>query len=144
MDELQEDRQRLDDVTILVVDDDEDTRGVLRQILEFHGARVLLAENGWAALDVLLRTEPDLMLLDLMMPGLDGFGVMKRVREDPRLGRVVVVAVTALTSRADFLRSLKAGFYGHITKPFDPDRLVAGVERAIAPWRQRLPERRAS
>jgi CheY-like chemotaxis protein len=144
MDELQDDRQRLDGITILAVDDDEDSREVLRQILEFHGARVLLAENGRAALDILRRTEPDLMLCDLMMPGLDGFGVMKRVRGDPRLARVVVVAVTGLTSRVDFLRTLKAGFYGHITKPFDPDRLVAGVERAIAPWRHRLRERRAS
>jgi CheY-like chemotaxis protein len=68
---------------------------------------------------------------------------MKRVREDPRLSRVVVVALTALTSRTDFLRTLKAGFYGHITKPFDHDRLVAGVERALAPWRHRPQERRA-
>jgi two-component system cell cycle response regulator DivK len=135
--------QRLDGITVLVVDDDEDTRELLRQVLEFHGARVLLAEDGRGALDILGRTEPDLMLCDLMMPGLDGFGVMKRVREDPRLSRVVVVALTALTSRTDFLRTLKAGFYGHITKPFDHDRLVAGVERALAPWRHRPQERRA-
>jgi CheY-like chemotaxis protein len=120
------------------------SREVLRQILEFHGARVLLAENGRAALDILRRTEPDLMLCDLMMPGLDGFGLMKQIRGDPRLARVVVVAVTGLTSQLDVLRTLKAGFYGHITKPFDHDRLVAGIERAIAPWRDRLPERKAS
>lgn len=121
----------LEGVTILVVDDDADAREVLRQMVEWFGARVYTARDGREALDLLETEVPDLLLLDLRMPRLDGFGVFAHVRADPRLGKLRAIAVTALGRDDDVMRTLEAGFDGHLVKPIDFDVLAAALRRAL-------------
>src|SRR5437867_4239948 len=83
-------------LSILVVEDHPDSRQVPEQLLQGDGARVCLAEHGQEALDILERERPDVILLDLLMPVMDGFALITHLRQDPRWARLPVVAVTAL------------------------------------------------
>jgi CheY-like chemotaxis protein len=122
-------------VTVLVIEDHEDTRDLLRRILESLGIRTLVARDGQEALEVMARRLPDLVLCDLRMPVLDGFAFLRAVRRDPGARRVPVVAVTAHGADRDLHATWRAGFDGHLTKPFDFDSIVAVVERALgARW----------
>jgi CheY-like chemotaxis protein len=111
-------------VTVLVIDDDELTLDATRALLESLGVKVLLARNGAAGLDLLTTVVPDLILCDLQMPRLDGFGFLAQLRRQPGLRRVPVVAITGLASTADMLRSGEAGFRGHLVKPVDEEELL--------------------
>jgi CheY-like chemotaxis protein len=124
-------RPRLDlrSVTVLVVEDHEDSREMLRQIVESFGARVVLASDGREALRIVRWIRPDLVLCDLRMPNIDGFGFIDRIRHDPALSRMAVVAVTALASDADIRRTWEAGFDGHLVKPIDYEVIAAQLER---------------
>jgi CheY-like chemotaxis protein len=102
---------------VLVIDDDEDVRAALGARLEGLGHRVLLAEDAEAGLQLLKSDEPDLVLCDLQMPGLDGFGFMARVRETPRLDGMPIVALSGRGSLADIARSQALGFRAHVVKP---------------------------
>jgi CheY-like chemotaxis protein len=123
--------------TVLVVEDDQDSRAMLGQMLEALGARVVLAGSVSAALDALADGAPDLILCDLRLAGLDGFGLIRRVREDPRLSGKPVVAVTARGSAADYQQTWEAGFDGHFVKPIDFDTAAEILGRY-------LPDRPAS
>jgi two-component system, chemotaxis family, CheB/CheR fusion protein len=125
------DKSRLRGKTILVVDDHADTRELLRQALESLGATVRTATSGEDALTFLTAQVPELILLDLLMPGMDGLTVMKRLRADPRLAAVPVVAVTALGMDADYKLTGEAGFEGHVSKPFDLEGLASVLERVL-------------
>jgi CheY-like chemotaxis protein len=118
-------------VSVLIVDDDPDCREVLRQMVEWFGARVHTTRDGRAALAWLARATPDLLLLDLRMPGMDGFRVLERLRADPRLRKLRAIAVTARGSDADIMRTWAAGFDGHLVKPIDMETLAAALNRAF-------------
>jgi CheY-like chemotaxis protein len=105
-------------LTILVVDDDEFVRDSTRLILEDAGARVLTARDGANAVDQLATHTPDLILSDLVMPRMDGYQLVERVRSDPTRPSLPVIAVSALASPADRERILRAGFDAHLGKPF--------------------------
>jgi CheY-like chemotaxis protein len=123
--------------TVLVVEDDQDSRTMLGQMLEALGARVVLTGGVSAALDALADGAPDLILCDLRLAELDGFGLIRRVREDPRLSGKPVVAVTARGSAADYQQTWEAGFDGHFVKPIDFDTAAEILGRY-------LPDRPAS
>src|SRR5262249_32306629 len=95
-------RLKLDGVTILVVEDHPDSRDMLRELVESFGASVAIARNGYEALGTALLRKPDLVLCDLVMPLMDGFAFVYRVRSHPTLANVPVIAVLALGSDADF------------------------------------------
>jgi CheY-like chemotaxis protein len=105
--------------TVLVIEDDPDSRAMMRQMLEALGARVLLAESAAAALCALADETPDLVLCDLRLAELDDFGLVRQLREEPRLSAKPVVAVTARGSAADYQQTWEAGFDGHFVKPID-------------------------
>jgi DNA-binding response OmpR family regulator len=115
--------------TILVVDDDDDIRGLLRATIERGAHRVVEAADGEEALGVIGRAPPDLVLLDVNMPGVDGPGVCRRVKADAATRAIKVLMLTAATGDEDRRRGLEAGADGYITKPFSPlsllDRLGA-------------------
>jgi PAS domain S-box-containing protein len=111
--------------TILVVDDVAANRDTLRELLEPEGYRLLEAADGPAALQLAAATPPDLVLLDVMMPGMDGFEVCRRLRAHPQLAEVPVIMVTALDDRASRLAGLEAGADDFITKPFHRAELRA-------------------
>ncbi|MFH0811110.1 MAG: response regulator [Pseudomonadota bacterium] len=117
--------------TVLVVDDEPDTVEFERTVLEQEGFRVLEAENGPAAIDVLDRESVGVVLLDLKMPGMDGIEVCRRIKEDPRLHDVNVQIVTARSDEPMVRQSYQAGADGYILKPFDTDSFVNKVAAAF-------------
>jgi signal transduction histidine kinase/CheY-like chemotaxis protein len=130
---------RLDGLAILVVEDSVDTAEATRLLLQDMGARVVVAKNGLEALDVLAGDEPDAVVCDLRMPGLDGFEFLRRLRADRRLGRLPVVALSGFASAGDFQRTREAGFDGHVGKPFDATALAAALHGALAGVRRGQP-----
>lgn len=129
--------------TILAVDDEPKARNLLRNLLEIEGYRVLLAEDGPAAL-LAAREQPDAVLLDLMMPGMDGFEVCRRLRADAKLADVPIIMLTALDDRASRLEGLEAGADDFLCKPFDSAELRARLRTITRLNRfRRLSEERA-
>lgn len=108
---------------------------MLRQTVESFGAKVEVAADGREALACAGWFRPDLVLCDLRMPVLDGYGFIERIRADPRLSRTPVLAVTALGADADFRRTFDAGFNGHLVKPVDYETIAAQLERIF--WAHR-------
>jgi len=116
----------LDGVRILVVDDDDDTRELITRVLEGRGAQVLSAASAEEAWSVFERAVPDALLVDIAMPGEDGYSFIRRVRACPpdRGGRTPAAALTARVVVEDRLESLRAGFQSHMAKPVDPEELA--------------------
>ncbi|GIX06811.1 MAG: fused response regulator/phosphatase [Candidatus Poribacteria bacterium] len=122
---------------ILVVDDEPDVLDLVELVLAPEGFEVLLAKDGLEALDQARSNRPELILLDLSMPGMDGFQVIEKLREDPSTASIPVVMLTARAQISDKLRGLSSGADDYITKPFDPDELVERVRAVLA--RQKRP-----
>jgi CheY-like chemotaxis protein len=108
---------------VLVVDDCPDTAAVMEMLLSLWGHDVAVALDGRAALDVAAAFAPDVVLLDIGLPHLDGYEVARRLRRDPRLRGAVVVSVSGYAEPADRQRSRQAGCDAHLVKPVDPDML---------------------
>ena len=118
-------------LSLLVVDDMEDARETLRELLQHLGAKVSVAGSGREGLDIVRDAGPDLVLCDLRMPRMDGFEFIRQLNCETLPAPPPVVAVTALTSEADQQRTRKAGFDGHINKPYDELAIVAAVFAAL-------------
>ena len=108
---------------VLVVDDNEDSAESLAMLLEISGHAVWMAHDGPTALEATVNDQPDLVLLDIGLPGLDGFEVAKRIRQQPTLKDIVLVAMTGYGQATDRQRSQEAGFDHHLVKPVDFDEL---------------------
>lgn len=111
--------------TILIVDDEPAGRDTLESILEGQGYRLEMAGSGFEALEKARQLFPDVILLDVMMPGMDGFEVCRRIRNDPSLAEIPIIMLTALDERQSFLRGLESGADEYITKPYDRFELRA-------------------
>jgi len=118
-------------IRILIVEDHADSRELLRQIVASFGATVWVAADGSEALAIASAWTPDLILADLRMPGMDGFALLSRLRDAPRLCGIRVVAVSALATGADIKRTWLAGFDGHVAKPIDYDLVALVIERVF-------------
>jgi diguanylate cyclase (GGDEF)-like protein len=116
---------------ILVVDDTADVRDLLRFTLLARGYDCLIAEDGPDGLDQAERFVPDLILLDLMMPGMDGYEVCQRLKQSPTTRRIPVIFLTARAEVPDRVRGLTLGAVDYIPKPFDPRELAARVDVAL-------------
>jgi DNA-binding response OmpR family regulator len=114
--------------SILVVDDDDDIRGLLRALLERAGHGVSEASDGRAGLRELYRSSPDLVILDVAMPGLDGWATLERIRE---VTDVPVLMLTARDAELERVRGLKGGADDYVVKPFGRQELVARVEALL-------------
>ena len=119
--------------TILVADDEEGIRVLCRVNLEMSGYSVLEASDGLSALDTARTAHPDLVFLDVMMPGMDGWDVLRRLKEDPATADIPVVMLTARTSEADQIRAWGEGVLQYLAKPFSPQLLEEYAELALAP-----------
>ncbi|MFU8855778.1 MAG: response regulator [Deferrisomatales bacterium] len=113
--------------TVLVVEDNEDNRALVVKVLTRQGYRVLEALSGEEALDLAAREHPDLVLMDLNLRGMSGFDATRRLKEDPELRGVPVVALTAYAMVGDRERALAAGCDGYLSKPVDVRRLPETV-----------------
>jgi len=116
---------------ILVVDDDEHIRTLMRIQLGLRGYEVIEAANGQEALDACAKGGIELALLDIEMPGLDGYEVLTRIKADERLREVPVVLVTARTLAGDVVRGLGLGAHDYLRKPFESSELLARTDAAI-------------
>ena len=116
---------------VLIVDDDEDIRAYLEVTLELAGFDVLLAGSGEHALAVARDEEPDLVVLDVMMPGIDGLEVLRRLRADARTSHLPVILLTAKAQTDDTVRGLEVGADDYVTKPFDAEVLLARIHSAL-------------
>ena len=114
--------------TVVVVDDDRQIRGFIKMVLELEGFRVLTAADGESALAVFETESPDLMLLDIMMPGMDGYTVCRRVRQ---FSQLPIIMVTALGDDAKVVAGLEAGADDYVVKPVSAAQLVARVEAVL-------------
>ena len=124
---------------ILVVDDNQDNAEIIRQYLEIRGYPITVAHSGDEALAVFETVRPALVLLDVMMPGRDGWDVCRTIKQHPTLGRNVrIIMVTALTEMADKREALQTGADDYVEKPFDLPTLAATVQRNLAVQRTAL------
>jgi CheY-like chemotaxis protein len=118
--------------SILVVDDNHDNAEIIRQYLEVRGYPIAVAHNGDEALACFETVRPAIVLLDVMMPGRDGWEVSRIMKQHPELGRSVrVIMVTALDDLDDKREALQSGADDYVSKPFDLPSLAATVQRNI-------------
>ncbi|HEX8474936.1 MAG TPA: response regulator [Pyrinomonadaceae bacterium] len=117
---------------VMVVEDFEDNRFMMRRLLEMSGYRVVEAINGQEAVEVALREQPDLILMDLSLPLLDGLAATRRIREHAELKNVPIVAVSAHDTADFHADALAAGCNEYVTKPIDFDELETLLQRLFA------------
>ena len=127
---------------VLIVDDDPDIRMMLRFALEDVGFDVRLATDGVEALAALRERAPECMVLDLMMPNLDGFGLLRMMRETGLADATRTVILTCKVDDADVVTGLELGAHEYLSKPFDPDRLAGTLRRLLDSTAEALADRR--
>lgn len=117
--------------TILIAEDNPTNRELLRELLEPRGYTVTEACNGAEALAVVEQAHPDILLLDIGMPVLDGFAVVRKLRDNPRFASLPIVAVTAYAMQGDREKILNSGFDGYLSKPITSVSLVHELDRLL-------------
>jgi len=129
---------------ILIAEDNAVNRELLRELLEMQGHTVIEAINGEEALRMVEEAKPDILLLDLGMPVLDGYGTVRKIRENPRFAGLPVLAVTAYAMQGDKERILSCGFDGYLSKPINPTLLFQELEHMLSLIKRRTnPDERA-
>jgi CheY-like chemotaxis protein len=118
-------------IKVLVAEDNAVNRELLRELLEARGYAVVEACDGEEALHAIEQMQPDILLLDIGMPKLDGLAVMSKIRENPRLALLPVLAVTAYAMQGDREKILNAGFDGYLSKPINPLALQQELKRLL-------------
>ena len=117
---------------ILIAEDDPDVRSLISLLLVEAGHEVGAVGNGALAVERLAEDPPDVLILDIMMPELDGYGVLQELHRSGVGAAVKVLMLSARTSEADFERSFELGACDYLSKPFDPDELIERTERLLA------------
>ena len=122
--------QTLEDVTVVAVDDNADALAFVDQVLKLHGANVISVDTGAKAIEAVLRYHPEVVLCDLMMPGMDGYSVLRHIQElDDEVARTVpVIALSAFAGAENRVKTQQAGFRVHLDKPIDPPRLIETIQ----------------
>ncbi|HUK26462.1 MAG TPA: response regulator [Terriglobales bacterium] len=116
---------------ILIAEDNPVNCELLRELLELRDHEVIETHNGQEALQSLEQAIPDILLLDLGMPVMDGYETVRRIRQDPRFARLPVLAVTAYAMQGDKERILGCGFDGYLSKPINPSLLFQELDRVL-------------
>ena len=114
---------------ILIVEDNRDAADSLRILLELLGHQVAIAHSGIEGVELARTWHPDVVLCDIGLPGMDGYGVAGALRHDPATSRTPLIALTGYGREEDRLRALQAGFDHHLTKPVDPRELLRYLSR---------------
>jgi DNA-binding NarL/FixJ family response regulator len=115
----------LDNEVVLVVDDSPETLGMLNEALELAGLSVLIALEGKQALTIAEKITPDIILLDAIMPKMDGFETCRRLKANPKLAEIPVIFMTGLSDTESIIKGLDVGSVDYLTKPINPDELLA-------------------
>ncbi|MEI6277704.1 MAG: response regulator, partial [Prolixibacteraceae bacterium] len=122
---------------ILIVDDVPANLQILCSILEREGYKVRPVTSGKLALQVVEKMKPDLILLDIMMQGMDGFEVCRKLKENPDLAEIPVVFISALNDTSDIVKALNSGGVDYITKPFHAEEVIARVKTHLQLYLQK-------
>jgi two-component system cell cycle response regulator DivK len=117
---------------ILVIEDNEQNLYLVTFILEKHGYEVLAALDGQEGIDMAISTKPDLILLDIQLPVMDGYAVARHLRANVELDQVPIIAVTSYAMTGDREKTIEAGCNGYIEKPINPDTFLQQVEQHLA------------
>ena len=117
---------------ILVVEDQEDNRQILRDLLSSAGFEMIEAENGQEALDAVARKRPDLILMDIQLPVMDGYEATRRIKADAALKAIPVIVVTSYALSGDETKARAAGCDDYVTKPYSPRALLAKIRQHLA------------
>lgn len=125
---------------ILIIDDDTDTLELVSLVLQKQGYRIVTASNGKQGLREMRQESPDLILLDVMMPDMDGYEVARRLREDPRTAKVPVLMFTAKSQLHDKEVGFQSGADDYLTKPTHPEELKAHIKELLARTEKSEPE----
>lgn len=118
---------------VLHVEDNSDNRLLVRRLLQAYGYSVFEAETADKARELIKTWQPDLILMDMNMPGTDGYSLTTEIKSSPELCHIPIVAITANVMKGDRERTLKAGCDGYIEKPIDIDRFIDQIESFIGP-----------
>jgi len=118
---------------ILVVEDNVQNRMLIKDVLEFYGYEIIEAENGQEGIDMAKKYKPDLILMDIQMPVMDGFTAVKIIRSDPETKNIKMIAVTSFAMSGDKERIKEAGFDHYISKPIDTRELPDLVKSFLSP-----------
>lgn len=121
---------------ILLIEDNAQNRYLVRFLLEQRGHEILQAETGPRGLELAAETRPELILLDIQLPGMDGHAVARALKSNPELSAIPIVAVTSYAMVGDREKCLEAGAEGYIEKPINPESFVLEVERFLLPREQ--------
>ena len=116
---------------LLLIDDDPNLILLVKDYLEFRGYEVITAENGREALEILEKDIPDMIICDVMMPEMDGYALVKHVRDDPKTSWIPVLFLSAKGQSQDRVKGLNIGADVYMVKPFEPEELVAQVESSL-------------
>ena len=118
---------------ILVVEDQEDNRQILRDLFARTDYEIVEAENGVEALAAVARQRPDLILMDIQLPSLDGYETTRRLKADPNMRSIPIIAVTSYALSGDEAKGREAGCDGYVSKPYSPRQLLAKVREFLPP-----------
>lgn len=116
---------------ILVVDDEQDILELVEPMLAANSYEVLKALSGEEAITLAENSSPDLILLDIMMPGLDGIETARRLKQNEKTAKIPIIMLTALVNSDNVGRSLEAGAVDYISKPFEPKTLLEKIRKAL-------------
>ena len=125
------DNSQKDNKKLLLIDDDPNLILLVKDYLEFRGYNVVTAENGREALEVLDQNIPDMIICDVMMPEMDGYSLVKHIREEPHTNTIPVLFLSAKGQSQDRVKGLNEGADVYMVKPFEPEELVAQVESSL-------------
>lgn len=128
---------------ILIVDDDASVRSVVATVLEDQNHNIRVATGGTEALQLVEQKLPDLMVLDLMMPDMDGWEVLRQLRRSGLKAKIRVLCLTGKSSERDYLQGWRLGVDDYLTKPFDPDDLLQATRQTLSMTTEQLQQRRA-
>ena len=117
---------------ILVIEDQEDNRIILRDLLTSAGFEIIEAVNGQEGVDMAEAEKPDLILMDIQLPVIDGYEATRRIKGNPSLASIPIIAVTSYALGGDEAKAMAAGCDGYITKPFSPRLLLEKVREFLA------------
>ena len=125
------DNSQKDNKKLLLIDDDPNLILLVKDYLEFRGYKVVTAENGREALEVLDHNIPDMIICDVMMPEMDGYSLVKHIRQEPHTNTIPVLFLSAKGQSQDRVKGLNEGADVYMVKPFEPEELVAQVESSL-------------
>jgi two-component system cell cycle response regulator DivK len=116
---------------ILVIEDQEDNRQIVRDLMAASGYELIEATTGEEGIEAAARETPDLILMDIQLPGIDGYEVTRRIKANPQLKTIPIIAVTSYALSGDDKKAFAAGCDGYVTKPYSPRLLLAKIREYL-------------